>query len=129
LGKILGIDYGAKRIGLATGDTESKLASPLKTVALDELAAVLKQEGPFEAVVLGLPRSLDGQETPQTLSVRHFADDVLWGQLRIDPILQDEAATSSVAEERLKESGRKYTKADIDSTAASIILQDYLDAL
>ena len=127
--KFLGIDYGTKRIGLATGDDAAKLASPLTTVGPAELAGVIEREGPFAAVVVGLPRSLNGAETAQTLAVRRFTDDVLWRKLRIEPVFQDEAATSQVAEERLKEIGKPYDKADIDSEAAAIILQDYLDSL
>ena len=129
MGKYLGIDYGLKRIGLATAGTETKLASPLATITPHELTDTIKREGPFEAVVVGLPRGLDGSSTAQTLAVQRFCDDVLWRKLHIDPVYQDEAATSSVAEERLKESGKSYTKADIDSGAATIILQDYLDNL
>ena len=129
MAKYLGIDYGARRIGLATADAEAKLATPLTTATPADLAAIIQREGPFEAVVVGLPRNLDGSDTPQTLAVRRFTDDVLWGKLQIDAVFQDEAATSSVAEERLKESRRKYKPEDIDAEAASIILQDYLDSL
>jgi putative holliday junction resolvase len=129
LGKYLGIDYGVKRVGLATADSSVRLASPLATVAPHDLVDTIKREGPFEAVVVGLPRNLDGADTPQTLAVRRFCDDVLWRRLKIDPVYQDEAGTSSVAEERLKESGRPYGKADIDAAAATLILQDYLDGL
>jgi putative Holliday junction resolvase len=127
--KFLGIDYGAKRIGLAIGDDAAKLARPLTTVGPPELAAAIEQNGPFAAVVVGLPRSIDGAETAQTLAVRRFTDDVLWRKLRIEPVFQDEAGTSQVAEERLKEIGKPYVKADIDAEAAAIILQDYLDTL
>jgi putative holliday junction resolvase len=127
--KYLGIDYGAKRIGLATADDQAKLASPLTTVGSAELAETIQREGPFAAVVVGLPRSLSGTETAQTLAVRHFCDDVLWRKLHIEPVFQDEAGTSGLAEEHLKESGKDYTKADIDAEAAAIILQDYLDGL
>jgi len=129
LGKYLGIDYGLARIGLATADTETKIASPLTTVSPKDLVASIEREGPFEQVVVGLPRSLDGTDTPQTLAVRRFSDDVLWRKLRIDPVFQDEAGTSGVAEDRLKDSGKPYAKGDIDAEAASIILQDYLDSL
>jgi putative Holliday junction resolvase len=129
LAKYLGIDYGARRIGLATADKDTKIAAPLRTVGIKELLAVIEREGPFEAVIVGLPRSLDGHETPQTLVVRRFCDDVLWRRLKIEPILQDEAGTSSLAEERLKEAGKPYDKAAIDAEAAAIILQDYLDTL
>jgi len=91
--------------------------------------AAIEREGPLEAIVVGLPRSLDGSDTPQTLAVRRFCDDVLWRKLRIEPVFQDEAGTSSLAEDRLKEAGKPYTKADIDAEAAALILQDYLDSL
>jgi putative Holliday junction resolvase len=117
--KYLGIDYGARRIGLAMADDEVRIASPRSTVDSAELIRIIEREGPFDQVVVGLPRGLDGQETPQTLAVRHFNDDVLWKRLRIEAVYQDEAGTSSLAEDRLKESGKPYDKKDID----------YLDAL
>jgi putative Holliday junction resolvase len=129
LAKYLGIDYGAKRVGLATADSEVKLASPLRTVAPHELVATIESEGPFAAVVVGLPRGLDGQDTAQTVAVHRFSDDILWRRLHIDPVYQDEAGTSGVAEDRLKASGKPYAKGDIDAEAATIILQDYLDSL
>src|SRR5579863_1975902 len=97
--KFLGIDYGLKRIGLATGDDETKLAQPFSTVTGQELAGVIKQAGPFDKVVVGLPRNLDGSDTAQTLAVRRFTDDVLWRTLHIEAAFQDEAATSAVAEQ------------------------------
>ncbi len=129
MGKYLGIDYGARRIGLAVAEADTKLARALATVSLDELKATIEREGPFDAVVVGLPRGLDGQETAQTLAVRRFSDDVLWRNFRIEPVFQDEAGTSSAAQERLAGSRKKYDKADIDAEAAAIILQDYLDNL
>ncbi len=129
MAKYLAIDYGAKRVGLAVADKDAKLASPHSTVAPHDLAAFIEREGPFEAVVVGLPRNLDGHDTPQTLAVRHFADDLLWRRLHIEAVFQDEAGTSAVAEERLKESGRKYQPGAIDAEAAALILQDYLDSL
>lgn len=127
--KYLGIDYGAKRIGLAVADDQAKLARPFRTIGAHEFEDIIKKEGPFAAVVVGLPRALSGGDTAQTLAVRRFTDDMLWRKLRIEPVFQDEAGTSSVAEERLKEIGKPYEKSDIDAEAASIILQDYLDAL
>ncbi|HVQ44243.1 MAG TPA: Holliday junction resolvase RuvX [Candidatus Saccharimonadia bacterium] len=129
MAKYLGIDYGTKRVGLATADADAKVATPLTAVAPHELAVAIEREGPFEAVVVGLPRGLDGQDTPQTLAVRRFSDDVLWRRLHLEPVFQDEAGTSALAEDRLKESGKPYNKGDIDSAAAALILQDYLDTL
>lgn len=129
MAKFLGIDYGSSRVGLAVAESDVKLAAPLKTVAPHELVAAIAEAGPFDVVVVGLPRSLDGHDTPQTLAVRRFCDDVLWKDLHIDPVYQDEAGTSSIAEDRLKESGKPYSKGDIDAGAAALILQDYLDSL
>jgi putative Holliday junction resolvase len=126
--RYLGIDYGARRMGLAVADDEVRLAIPLRTIEPHELIALIQSTGPYDVVVMGLPRSLDGRETPQTLAVRRFTEDLL-GKLDIELAYQDEAGTSSVAEERLRESGRKYDKTDIDSEAAAIILQDYLGEL
>jgi len=127
--KFLGIDYGAKRIGLAIADDQANIARPYKTVAAGELEAVIASEGPFDAVVVGLPRALSGGDTAQTLAVRRAADDLLWRKLHIEPVFQDEAGTSGVAEDRLRQAGKPYDKAAVDAEAASIILQDYLDAL
>ena len=127
--KYLGIDYGVRRVGLATADSDALLASPLKTVSPEELVPFVKDTGPYDQIIIGLPRSLDGHDTAQTLAVRHFADDVLWRRLKVEPVFQDEAGTSSLAEEQLKEAGKEYTKGDIDALAATIILQDYLDTL
>ncbi len=126
--RFLGVDYGATRVGLATASDESKLASPLRTIKPHELMATIAAEGPFDVVVVGLPRSLDGRETPQTIAVRRFTEDVLGG-LGAEMVFQDEAGTSSLAEERLVASGRKFDKAQIDAEAAAIILQDYVDSL
>lgn len=122
--RYLGIDFGGRRIGLAVADADSKLARPLTTVAPAEFAATLASEAPFAVVVVGLPRGLDGQDTLQTLAVRRWADDMLGDQT---VVFQDEAGTSSLAEDELRASGRAYQAADIDAQAAAIILQDYLD--
>ena len=126
--RYLGIDMGSRRIGLATGESETKLAHALKTVAPDELAAAIEAEAPLDGLVIGLPRSLDGHDTAQTLAVRRWVDDLLGD--RPEPIIwQDEAGTSGVAEDQLQASGKTYAKGDIDALSASLILQDYLDSL
>ncbi len=122
----LGIDYGSARVGLARAE-EGGRAQAWRTVSPHELREIIEADGPFDVLVVGLPRGLDGQETPQTLAVRRFSDDVLEAG-NSEVVFQDEAGTSSVAEERLKSGGRDYAKGDIDAEAAAIILQDYLDA-
>jgi putative holliday junction resolvase len=122
----LGIDYGSRRIGLAIGNDEAKIAHPYKTLQtemgyFDQLAEVIKTENIAELVV-GLPRTNDGKETDQTREARFFAAELASFKLPIH--LQDEAGTTG---EALRRGGKP--KVDLDSIAAAIILQDYLDAL
>ena len=124
--RYLGVDFGAKRIGLAVGDSEAKLASPLTTVELSGLIAKIEAEGPFKTIIVGLPRNLDGQDTPQTLAVRRFADSTLGA---FDVVFQDEAATSEIAKAELEATGKPYAREEIDAHAAAIILQDFLDQI
>lgn len=125
---ILAIDYGSKRVGLATASSEARLASPLKTIQnseqlLSEIAEVAKTEA-AELLVVGLPRGLEGQETSQTGLVRAFSRE-LADYTGLPVALQDEALTSLEAEKQLK----KGKKSDVDSLAAAIILDDYLSNL
>lgn len=118
----LGLDYGAKRIGLAVASGEARLARPLCTVPNDEqflarLKNIIAEEA-VTAIVLGWPRGLEGQETAQTREVKRFADEVL-SPLGLPIIYQDEALTSEAA----------AGASDIDAEAARLILQDYLDTL
>ncbi len=126
----LGIDYGSKRIGLALGDSDIKLARPLTTLDAskpaywDQLKAFMNEHRVDELVV-GLPRGLDGGETDQTKAARFFAVEL--ASLKLPIHLQDEAGTSELARERI---GKKLvTKGQIDAEAAAIILQDFLDCL
>jgi putative holliday junction resolvase len=126
----LGIDYGSKRIGLALGDSETKVAQPLVTLdatAADywnRLSKIIRQYNVSELIV-GLPRGLDGGETDQTKAVRFFAMEL--STLKLPVHLQDEAGTSELARERI---GKRLTsKAQIDAEAATIILEDFFSQL
>lgn len=127
--KILALDVGGVRIGVAMADTELKFANPLTTLinneSIWEQLASLIHENQVEIVVVGLPRSLQGHETAQTQICRAFADDVS-KRLKMRVILQDEAATSVKAEAELRSRGKPYEKSDIDALAATYILEDYL---
>jgi putative Holliday junction resolvase len=122
----LALDVGLKRTGIARGSDAARLAEPLRTVATTEVLNTLKnlaEEYNVSAIVVGLPRNLHGNSTQQTNWVR---DWVMKLKRKIDlPFYwQDEVLTTRIAEAK-KLSYKKVH--DIDSLAAAIILQDFLD--
>ncbi len=124
---ILALDIGERKIGIARANNIAKVAEPLSTLINDEtfpekLHGIIIEEN-AGLVVVGLPRGLEGQETQQTRYVRSFMEKL---DLSVPFKFQDEALTSVKAEERLTKTTKSYTKYDIDSNAASIILEDYL---
>ena len=136
----MGIDYGARRIGLALSDATATLASPWRLlqrppseaetlrVMIKEIDILAKDDDGLEAVVVGWPRRLDGSPTDQTKMVETFAR-ALESQIAVPVILQDERLSSREAESRLalRESDWRKRKAKLDAAAAAVILQDYLD--
>lgn len=113
-------------------DAELKFANPYTTLTNDEqiwnALAALIEENQVETVVVGLPRSLQGHDTAQTQICRDFAEN-LPERLEMPQLavaLQDEAATSVKAEAELRSRKKPYEKADIDTLAATYILEDYL---
>jgi putative Holliday junction resolvase len=136
----LGIDYGARRIGLALSDATATLASPWRLlqrppseaetlrVMIKEIDLLAKDDDGLEAVVVGWPRRLDGSPTDQTKIVETFAR-ALESQVAVPVVLQDERLSSREAESRLalRESDWRKRKAKLDAAAAAVILQDYLD--
>jgi putative Holliday junction resolvase len=139
--RVLGIDYGARRIGLALSDATATLASPWRLVQrppseaetlrvmIGEIRTLAADDDGLEAVVVGWPRRLDGSPTDQTAIVQAFAS-ALKTRLDIPVILQDERLSSHEAETRLatREADWKKRKAKLDAAAAAVILQDYLDS-
>ena len=121
--KYLGIDWGEKRIGLATADEETCIALPLKTVSnLAELLTVILDEE-IDIIVMGSPKKMSGEA----------ADNPAWlnfvAQLKeksSKPIYFLDERLSSLAADALE--GEKKEKAERDEIAATIILQDYLDS-
>ena len=140
MGRLVGLDVGERRIGVAVSDASGTLARPLKTlrttgldgdalqVSAAEVARVAAEE-PLAAVVIGLPRRLDGSPNEMTPRVARFADR-LSQRVGVEVILQDERLTSVEAESRLSARDRDWRsrKDRIDAAAAAIILQDYLDS-
>jgi putative holliday junction resolvase len=139
--RALGVDYGQKRIGLALSDPTGLLARAWKTMprignatqvaaALAAEAAVLATEDDgLAAIVIGLPRKLNGEPTGQTANVRAVADQ-LRALVRVPIVLQDERLSSHAADELLARSEKDWRKRKtlLDATAAAVILQDYLDS-
>ena len=131
--KILSIDYGEKRVGLAISDENEKLASRFLTVenkSLDNLIKKIKNvvlEKDISKIILGIPIGFKG-ESAQTRDIKEFSAN-LSGNIDIPIIEINEIFTSKMAEENLKKAGVKSEeiKKIIDQEAARIILQDYLD--
>jgi putative holliday junction resolvase len=121
--KILGIDYGSKRVGLAISDESQTLARELTILSPKEfrqqIAELVANEG-IERIVIGLPLNMSGEETQTTRNVQEFSDE-LQQKLSIPIEFMDERLSSVMAENL--PGGRK----NVDSLAAQIILQNYLD--
>ena len=120
----LGIDWGEKRIGLATGDSEVKLALPLKTVGnLAEVLSILSEEE-TDIIVLGSPKKMSGEAANNPLWLNFY--EQLKERSGRTIILVDERL-SSLAADALE--GNSDEKAERDEIAATLILQDYLDKI
>jgi putative Holliday junction resolvase len=139
--RIVGLDVGERRIGVAVSDPSGTLARPvsvLQTRGLDgdalevvmaELTRLSKEDEPPAALVVGLPRRLDGTASDMTPRIERFASR-LRERTGLPVALQDERLSSREAESRLarREKDWRARKARIDAAAAAIILQDHLDA-
>lgn len=131
--KIIALDVGEKRIGVAKADSATRIAIPVGFIEVDgsewqEIARTARLNN-TNFFVLGLPRSNEGNETAQSVYVRKFAKTLVEKMPEAKIRFQDESLTSVLAEERLKLRKKKYEKGEIDAEAASIILQDFLESL
>ena len=145
-GRVLGIDLGERRIGVALGDVETHSATPLTTLSrarrVDEDARVvarLAAEHRAESLVVGLPLNMDGSEGPQAASTREWAAAVA-AATGLPIRFRDERLSSVRAEQRIggpargKSGGppsaaqRTAHRSRIDREAAALILQDEFDA-
>ena len=129
--KVIGLDVGEKRIGVAKADSSTKIAVPVGFVEVDglefEQIAHIAKLNRTNLFVLGLPRNNNGEETKQSLFVRNFAKVMVEKIPNAKVRFQDESLTSVLAEERLKKHKKHYQKGDIDTEAATIILQDFIE--
>jgi putative Holliday junction resolvase len=130
INNVLGLDVGRKRIGVARVNTIARLPEPIVTLSNDnQFTSRLKELihiYSIDIIVVGLPRSLDGNETDQSSYTRDFAKGLEYFNLPV--VFQDETLSSVEAESRLSGS-KTYEKSKIDSMAAVIILEDYLKTI
>lgn len=137
--RVLGVDVGRRRVGLAISDPSATLARPLTTLtvtsaadAVDRVAAEVtrlsSEEDGLAAIVVGVPARLDGSPTGQTAGVAEFMAALIV-RVSVPVVGGDERLTSHEAESRLAVSERDWRrrKKKLDAAAAAIILQDYLD--
>jgi putative Holliday junction resolvase len=138
--RALGIDYGRKRIGLALSDVTGLLARPWKTLdvigrsriagdLVREVQSLRDEPDGLEVVVIGLPRRLSGERNDQTPLVEALAAE-LRTLIDLPIVLQDERLSSYEAETLLSRREKDWRKRKplLDSAAAAVILQDYLDS-
>jgi len=127
---LVSLDVGEKRIGVAVADDSVRIAVPFTTIEVDgnELTTIadLVIQQAADTLVIGYPRNQKGEATAQTDYVEKFAQQL--EDIGPKIVFQDESLTSVMAEQRLVAQKKPYTKGDIDANAASIILQDYLEA-
>ena len=129
--KIIGLDIGTRRIGVAKADSNTRIAVPAGFILVDgsEWQKIAKLANLYSTnwFVVGLPRSNEGNETKQSQYVRSFAKELLEKIPNAKIRFQDESLTSVEAEDRLKARKKNYEKGEIDAEAATIILQDFLE--
>ena len=129
--KLVGLDVGTKRIGVAKADSSTKIAIPDGFVNVNgqefaEIARIARLYN-TSTFVVGLPRNNSGEETKQSVYVRNFTRQLAMSVPNARIYFQDESLTSVEAERRLKERKKNFQKGEIDAEAASIILQDFLE--
>lgn len=146
--KLICLDYGSKSIGVASADSELKLATPIKTIfrdrenvlraSISEIIDIIIEEK-ADVVVIGLPLLLDGNESEQTAKVRDFKavlesrleNKIKNENLNINPkfSFQNEFYSTKMAGEILIENGKKKKdfKETIDQVAACLILEEYMN--
>jgi len=133
--RVLAVDPGTKRVGLAVSDPLGITANPIDSLAaepgttLAERIAAVARRREAEKVVVGLPRRMDGSEGPEAAAARRLADDIRRAT-RLPVSLYDERLTSAAAERALLEGGvgRARRRRLSDQVAAAMILRSFLDS-
>ena len=135
MGRILAIDYGNKRVGLAATDTLQLIANPLETVHAKDVLVYLQtylQREPVDAFVVGMPSRLSGEPTDATQHVVGFVRQLQKAFPAVPVHTLDERFTSRMAKQAMLAGGLKkkarQDKGTVDRVSAAIILQSYLES-
>ncbi len=131
-GRVLGVDLGARRVGLALSDPARMISSPLRTIPMTSESALtatllaICAENHVRLVIIGLPVSADGSEGPGCAQARRIMARL--AEAGMPGALQDESWSSRDAEEAVRQAGgtRRGSRKRIDAMAASLILRAYL---
>ncbi|MDZ7738372.1 MAG: Holliday junction resolvase RuvX [Bacteroidales bacterium] len=133
MGRLIAIDYGKKRTGLAVTDRDQIIASPLKTIATTELETFLKEyiaSEKVDAIIIGYPRKMNNQPSELVKQIDPFINRLRKIFRDTDLHLVDERFTSSIAQKAMIEGGMKKSdrqkKENVDKISASLILQSYM---
>lgn len=133
--RVLGIDHGSKRIGIALSDETGLIAQPFDTLAAEPFSAFLTRlkeilrEKQVDLILVGMPRNMDGTYGPAALKVQEFVA-VLKETVPIAIHTWDERLTSAQANRFLLQADlrRSDRRSKVDKTAAALLLQSYLDS-
>lgn len=135
MARVIGIDYGTKRVGIAVTDPLQIVASGLDTIPTDKALQFLKEyceKEEVEAIALGLPKRLNDEDTHSTPFVLEFQQKLQEMLPTIPVHLVDERYTSKIAMETMIRGGMKkkdrQKKENLDKVSAAVILQSYLDS-
>ncbi len=131
--KVIAIDYGTRRVGIAVGDEELKVAVPKATFPFnggvyEKIKELVKESGAGR-IVVGLPLTLSGKEGKRAGEVREFVRELERHIPDVEIILWDERYTTYEAERRLRDLNSSKRKALVDAVSAQVILEEYLNAL
>lgn len=134
--RILALDHGTKRIGVAVSDELKMFAQPLEFIPAEPAAAAhdrlgqLLREKEIELIVVGMPRNMDGTYGPAAAKVREFVDGLRAG-FTVPLVTWDERLSTVHAQRLLRQAGHKAKdqKSRVDASAAAILLQSYLDSI
>jgi putative Holliday junction resolvase len=136
MGRIIAVDYGLKRTGIAVSDSSAVIAFPLETVNTSEVILYLKKylsKEKVDSFVVGMPRQESGKESSITKDVRKFISELNKNFPGIEVKDEDERYTSVLAQRALIDSGvkkmQRRNKSLVDVTSATILLQGYLEKI